>query len=397
MNNKIEKNAKLLIINDLFFSVTSIFLETFLVAYLLKTTNENIFVVSTYYITLYTLMAFGNILIGRFIKKKSNTGKYFLSIGVCLRAIFILSIVLIGSKISNYNILIAIIYSISQIFYWCAHEIIYVDVTNENNRKKFMSLKKIFSKIINILVPIILGTSIELYSFLKIAIYILIISVLEIISVLLIKSTKLVSKKEKYSIIKFIRYIRDNKISKEKYYNLSSIAYGMVESVIGTIIIIITIMTFKTSINLGILTTIFSICSMFALLLYNKYYNKNNSKYILNICAFVLLLSVIGLLIDINKITLIIYNFCYANIFCVFEVTYNSRKGDLVEECNIEKYKEEHVGLSAFTVSLGRVIGYILMMIVALLNNIICFKLLLLVITLIAPIYCRLMNKSYEL
>ena len=293
MNNKIGKDAKLLIINDLFYSITAVFLETFLVAYFLKITNENIFVVATYYITLYTLMGLGNICIGRFIKKKPNRGKIFLSIGVFLRATFILSIVLIGSKVSNYHILIAIIYSISQIFYWCAHEVIYVDVTNENNRKKFMSLKKIFSKIINILIPIVLGASIELYSFSKIAIYVLFISVLEIISVLLIKNSTKISDKGKYSITKFLKCIKENKMHKEKYYNLSSIAYGMVESVISTIIIIITIMTFKTSINLGILTTIFSICSMITLLLYNKYYNKNNSKYILTICSVILLLSVI--------------------------------------------------------------------------------------------------------
>lgn len=396
MRNKIGKDAKLLIVNDLFFSITAIFLDTFLVAYFLKTTDENIFVVATYYITLYTLMGFGNIFIGRFIKKKLNLGKVFLSIGVFLRAIFILSIVLIGNKVSNYHILVGIIYSISQIFYWCAHEVIYVDVTNENNRKKFLSLKKIFSKIINILIPIVLGASIELYSFSKIAIYVLVISILEIISVLLIKNSNKISNKNKYSIIKFLKYIKENKIQKETYYNLSSIAYGMVESVISTIIIIITIMTFKTSINLGILTTIFSICSMLTLLLYNKYYNKNNSKCVLTICSIILLLSVIGLLIDINKLTLVIYNFCYANIFCIFEVTYNARKGDLVEECKIESFKEEHIGLSAFTISFGRVIGYVLMMIVALLNNIFNFKILLLVITLIAPLYCLLINKSYD-
>ena len=60
-------------------------------------------------------------------------------------------------------------------------------------------------------------------------------------------------------------------------------------------------MTFKTSLNLGILTTIFSAFSMLSLMLYDKFYNKNNAKFILALCSIIVVIGVIGLLINIIK------------------------------------------------------------------------------------------------
>lgn len=396
MDKKIGKDAKLLIASDLIYTLTAVFIETFLVAYFLKVTNENITTISVYYIIIYTLLSIGNIFIGKIIKKMPTKSKHIMSFGIVTRALFILFIVLLSDKIATNYILIAVIYAFSEILYWCAHELIYIDVTNNSNRKKYMSVRKILSKIINIISPIILGTSIELYSFTKIAIYVFILSVVQIIITLFIKTDIKNEEKQKYDFKKFIEYIKNNKLQKIKKYSLSGIAYGIVESSISTLIIIITIMTFKTSLNLGILTTIFSICSMLSLMLYNKFYNKDNAKFILSLCSIIVVCGVIGLLINISKTSLIIYNFCYTTTFCIFDVVYNIRKGDLVKECGIEKYREEYIGYTSISIGLGRIIGYILMLIVSFTSNIIYFKILLAIVTLFAPTYCYLITKSLK-
>ncbi len=396
MNNKIGKNAKLLIASDLIYTLTAVFLETFLVAYFLKVTNESITKISIYYILMYTLLSLGNVLMGKIIKKYPNKSQSIMSLGIVTRALFILLIVVLSDKIATNYILIAIVYAFSEILYWCAHELIYVDVTNNDNRKKYVSIKKILSKIVNVVSPIILGTSIELYSFTKIAIYVFILSVIQIVITLCIKIDIEIGEKPKYNFKKFIEYVRQNKLKKVQKYNMSGVAYGIVESSISTLIIIITIMTFKTSLNLGILTTIFSICSMISLMLYNKFYNKNSAKFILALCSIVVVAGVVGLLINISRTSLIIYNFCYIVTFCIFDVVYNTRKGDLIKECGIEKYREEYIGYTSISIGLGRVIGYLLMLIVSFTTNIIYFKILLAVVTLFAPVYCYLIVKSLK-
>ena len=396
MEQKIGKNAKLLIVSDLFYSLTSIFSETFLVAYFLNVTNESLSKIAIYYIILYSLLSLGNVLMGSIIKKYPSKAKSIMCIGMIVKALFILSIVILSDKISNCYIWIGIFYAISESLYWCSHELIYIDVTNNKNRKSYMTIKKILSKIINIIFPIILGTSIELYSFTKIAIYVFVLTVIQIIVALLIKTDIQNNKKSTYNLRNFFKYIKDNKLEKIKAYNLSAIAYGIVESSISTLIVIITIMTFKTSFNLGVLTTIFNIFAMISLIIYNKFYNKNTAKRILGLCSVIMVLGVFGLLIDINRITLIIYNFCYITTFCIFDAIYNTRKGDLVKECKIEDFREEYIGYTSIGIGIGRVIGYLLMLLVSFANNIVWFKALLAIVTLFAPVYCYLNVKSLK-
>lgn len=394
MEKKIGKNAKLLIASDLIYSLTAIFIETFLVAYFLKITNENITTISIYYIIIYSLLALGNIFMGKIIKKYPSKSKQILSLGIVSRALFILFIVVLAEKIATNFILIAVIYAFSEILYWCAHELLYIDVTTNKNRKNYMSIKKILGKLINIIAPIILGTSIELYSFTKIALYVFILSLVQIILTSLIRVDINNLKQEKYNYKNFIQCIRNNKLTKIKKYNLAGMAYGIVESSISTLIIIITMMTFKTSFSLGVLTTIFAICSMISLMLYNKFYNNKTSKLILILCSIIVVLGVLGLLIDINKTTLIIYNFCYIITFCIFDVVYNTRKGNLVKECKIENYREEYIGYTSISIGSGRIIGYLLMLIVSFTSNLIFFKVLLVIVTAFAPIYCYLIYKT---
>ena len=397
MENKIGKNAKMLVASDLIYILTSIFVETFLVAYFFKVTNQNITKISIYHIIVYSLLALGNIVMGRFIKKHSTKTKQILSISIVTKALFILFIVLLGEKIATNFIFIAIIYSFSEVLYRCAHELIYINITTNNNRRNYMSTKKILGELVRIITPIILGTSIELYSFTKIAIYVFGLSLIQIILTIMLKININNYNPQKYSLRNFFTYVKKNGLIKIKKFGFAGIAYGIIEKTINTLIVIITIIIFKTSFNLGVLTTIFAICSMISLMLYNKYYSSKKAKSILILYSVIIMFGVFAVLIDINKYTLILYNFCYMLVFGIFDVMYNTKKGNLVEECNIENYREEYIGYTSGSVGLGRIIGYILILIIAPSANLILLKMVLAMFTIFAPIYCYLIyNIEYK-
>lgn len=392
--NKLNKSAKFLIASDLIYSLTALFIETFLVAYFLKITNESIVQISIYYILIYFILGIGNVLIGRAVKVKQESRTKIMSIGIVLRALFILGIVLLKEKIAENFVIIAIIYGISEVFYWVAHEVVYIDVTTNENRKHYMSIKKILGKILNIVAPIILGSSIELYSFTKIAIYVFILSVVQIMISLQIHTEKRTNTEvEKFSIKEFIKKLNKEQREKIDKYTKSAIAYGVIESSIQTLVVVITIMTFKTSFNLGILTSIFSVFSMITLYLYKKFYNKKNSKYVLFVSSTLIVVGVIGLIADINKISLTIYNCIYTIAICILGVIYDTKKGDLVKECNIERWKVEFVSYVGLFISSGRILGYIMMFVTGIINNILVFKTLLGIVSIVAPVYGYLMYK----
>lgn len=396
MNTKqrLPNNAKLLIANDLIYTLTALFIETFLVAYFLKITNDSIIEVSFFYIIMYLILGCGNLLIGKIVKVKTNYRNKIMSIGIVLRAVFILFIVILKEKIAVYFPIVAIVYGISEVFYWVAHEVLFIDVTSNENRKEYMSVKKILGKITNIIAPLILGSSIELYSFTKIAVYVFILSVIEIIISLQIKNRNIEQKtSEKYNIKHFLKNINSQHKNKVNTYLKSAVSYGVIESSMKTLVVIITIMTFKTSINLGILTSIFSIISMIALYLYKKYYNKNNSKAILYSCSILIFFSIIALIIDINKTTLVIFNLFYTVGIGILGTIYDTKKGDLVKECNFEGYKEEWVSYVGIYIAIGRIFGYTVMLIAGIFNNLTTFKILLAIVNLFTPVYSWLMYK----
>lgn len=395
MKTKLDRSAKSLMACDLTNNIINLFGETFLVAYFLQISNENIIQVSTFYIILYLILGVGSILLGNIIKSKPKKRVSIYRFGIIIKSIYILLIILFKNKISHCFIIFAIFYGIAEALYWSTHDVMNIQIVDNENRKKYMTTKRILSKFINILVPIILGTSIELTSFGNIAIYIFVLTLFQIIMSLQIDTNKFVinDKIQKYSLKDYTTYLsNEQKENINKVYELAFL-YGIMMDTIRVLVVVITIMTFKTSFNFGILTTIFSVFSMISLYLFNKLYQKKYAKRLLLFCATLVVLGVLGLILNLNKTTLIIYNFTYSITVYILEVMFKIKADDIVKENNIEKWLVEYHTFTEGFMEIGRITGFILMLLVGLLNNVIYFKLLLLIVTISIPIYARIMYK----
>lgn len=393
LNKKLNKSSKFLIASDLIYTITALFSETFLVAYFLNITDNNITQISLYFIIAYGIKAVLQLIIGRFIKNNSKVRAKTMSIGIVIRAIFILYTFLLGENLKTNFVIIALIFGLSETLYWATHELIFIDVTNNNNRKDYMSIKKILSTIVKIVAPIVLGTSIELYSFSKVAIYIFVLSVIQIILSLQIDSKEFSIKNngEPYNLRKYIHVLRENKLKSIRKFYGSSFFFGIVLNTLATIVTVITVMTYKTSFNLGILTTVFSVFSILSLFIYKKIDSKSRIKRIIIICSVFVVISVLGLLLNISRVTLIIYYFTYSITICIIDTAFNTKKGDLIKNYDIEKYNVEYVMICETFTEIGNVFGYTLMLIAGLVGSILSFKILLLLVTLCVPIFTKLL------
>ena len=393
LNKNLNKSAKFLIASDLIYTITALFAETFLVAYFLNITDNNITQISLYFIIVYGLKAILQLIIGRFIKNNSKVRAKTMSIGIGIRAIFILYTFLLGENLKTNFVIIALIFGLSETLYWATHELIFIDVTNNNNRKDYMSIKKILSTIVKIVAPIVLGTSIDLYSFSKVAIYIFVLSVIQIILSLQIDSKEfsINNKGEPYSLKKYISILRENRLKSIRKFYGASFFFGIVLNTLATIVTVVTVMTFKTSFNLGVLTTIFSIFSIVSLFLYKKIDNKNSIKKLIIICSVFVMIGVIGLLLNISRETLIIYYFTYSITICIIDTAFNTKKGDLIKNYDIEKYNVEYVMLCEIFTEIGNVFGFTLMLIAGFVGSIISFKILLFLVTICIPIFIKLL------
>lgn len=91
MKDKLDKSSKSLMTCDLINNIVNLFGETFLVAYFLQVTNENIIQVSIYYIIVYFILGIGNFLQGNVLKSKPQKRVTMYRFGIIIMSIYIIN------------------------------------------------------------------------------------------------------------------------------------------------------------------------------------------------------------------------------------------------------------------------------------------------------------------
>ena len=368
-------------------NILYMFLNTFMVAYFITLTNYNYKLISIYYIANFICIALTFYLLGNIIKKHSKV-KIFRT-GIVLYCLYILLIALLKEKIVDYHVLLGALYGIVQGILW-APGLSLVNEYVKDDSNNFVSMKSILTQILKIIMPFILGASIELTSFSFIAIIILFLSVIQFFFSLLIKDdTK--SRNSNYNLKEYIKYVKNKKLLKT-YYKLVA-CDGIVNYMLATVVTILIVTSFKTTFNLGMLTTIFSACSIISVYIFQRKIKRNINT--TKICTIMMIISLITLLIDINKYTVIIYNL-FNSLFLILLI--NSAETKRYEIITKDKkasnnYIVEHQILSEICLNIARILGYIVLLVASILNKAIIFKIMLIIITIIIVIYSYLLIK----
>ena len=395
--NKVEKNGKLdvsaksLMTCEIINSIIDLFLNTFLVAYLLNITNENICSVAIYYGIDYAVTGICMYIIGYFLKKYNMANIY--RIGILGKCIFVILIVFLRERIQNFLIPISIILGIAETIYWSACDNMVGLVTNEKNIKKYTTNNKIIRTFTKIIMPIVLGTSIELLSFYRVSTYVMILTFVQVILSFLIKIQN--QDYTKFNLKMFIKNINIKNNKRLKIVYKSSILYGVLLNLIPTLVTIIIIMTYKTNFKLGFLNTIFAICSMVTLFIFQKINSIKFQKNILIVGSIISLISVISLIINLDKTEIVIYNLISASFILILEVLFNIERFNNKENGISNEYCVENQTFINIIMQIGRIVGYGLLFVIGLSNNIVYFKILLLITTIIIPIYSYYMYQLH--
>lgn len=390
-SEKLSISAKSLMLCEIINSIIDLFLSTFLVAYLLNITSENIGSVAVYYVIDYAVTGICMYIIGYFLKKCNIANIY--RIGILIKCMFVILIVFFREKIQDFLIPIAIVLGIAETIYWGACDNMVGFVTNENNRKKYTTNKKIIRSFIKIIMPIILGTSIELLTFYKVSTYVMVLVFIQFIISLNIKIQN--QDYIKFDLKEFLKSIDIKENNRLKIIYKSSILYGVLLNLISTLVTIIIVGTYKTNFKLGFLNTIFAICSMITLFIFKRIKSKRIQKNILIFGSLISLISVASLVIKLGKIEVVIYNIVSYSFIVILEILFNIERFNNEKNGISSKYYIENQIFINMIMQIGRILGYGLLFIAGLSNNIIYFKLILLLTTIIIPIYSYYMYQLH--
>lgn len=384
---KLSKSAIGIMGSLLINNVLYMFVNTFMVAYFITLTNYDYKQISIYYALSFIAILLTFLTFGRIIKNKNQV--WVFRSGIIAYCLYILMLAFLKEKIVTYFAPLGFFYGIVQGLIWVAAHTL-VNEHTQNNTNKFISFKSIISKILKIFFPIVFGVSIELTSFSYVAKIVILLSITQFIFSLFIED-KAKTYDKKYNLKEYINLVKNNDKFKTVY--KLCICDGIVNYLLETLIVILTVMTFKTTISLGVITTITAICSILSVYIF-QYKLKSNWK-ILKICNIMMVSSVLLLLINISKPTIIIYNVCTAIFLVILSNTGDKKRYEIVSENEIvvKDYIVEHQVVCEVILNITRIIAYILLFIISLFNNIILFKILLLLVTIVILIYSKLLIK----
>lgn len=384
---KLTKSAIGIMGSLLINNVLYMFVNTFMVAYFITLTNYDYKQISIYYVLSFIAILLTFLIFGRIIKNKNQV--WVFRSGIIAYCLYILILAFLKEKIVTYFAPLGFFYGIVQGLIWVAAHTL-VNEHTQNNTNKFISFKSIISKILKIFFPIVFGVSIELTSFSYVAKIVILFSITQFIFSLFIED-KAKTYDKKYNLKEYINLVKNNDKFKTVY--KLCVCDGIVNYLLETLIVILTVMTFKTTISLGVITTITAICSILSVYIF-QYKLKSNWK-ILKICNIMMVSSVLLLLINISKPTIIIYNICTAIFLVILSNTGDTKRYEIVSENEIvvKDYIVEHQVVCEVILNITRIIAYILLFIISLFNNIVLFKILLLLVTIVILIYSKLLIK----
>ena len=384
---KLTKSAIGIMGSLLINNVLYMFVNTFMVAYFITLTNYDYKQISIYYVLSFIAILLTFLTFGRIIKNKNQV--WVFRSGIIAYCLYILILAFLKEKIVTYFAPLGFFYGIVQGLIWVAAHTL-VNEHTQNNTNKFISFKSIISKILKIFFPIVFGVSIELTSFSYVAKIVILLSITQFIFSLFIED-KAKTYDKKYNLKEYINLVKNNDKFKTVY--KLCVCDGIVNYLLETLIVILTVMTFKTTISLGVITTITAICSILSVYIF-QYKLKSNWK-ILKICNIMMVSSVLLLLINISKPTIIIYNVCTAIFLVILSNTGDTKRYEIVSENEIvvKDYIVEHQVVCEAILNITRIIAYILLFVISLFNNIVLFKILLLIVTIVILIYSKLLIK----
>ena len=383
MNKKNIEPSIIIAINAMK-KIMVLFLGPFLTAYFIKKSQESIIDISVYNIFSYIILGIGSFIVASIIKNKFRVGMF--RIGVILNFIYIMTIIILKEKIINHLGLISILYGVSSSTYWFSYNLFVINKIDNKIRTEYTVKNKNVSLLIGVLFPIILGSIITVTNYELTAIIILIISAIQIILSFVI-STDEEENLPKFNIKDTWKKLKDNKqirrISIVEFFVGMNVSDGALE----VLITILIFNSFKTDMNLGIITSITTILSIIAVHLYGKIYKKRNDKKLIIVSSILPVIAVLILLVWRNNITLIIYNVCYVVFTAILTLTREIRLFNISDSSIVDRNNQcEFFAVREGILNAGRVVGNIMLLFAALTGNQLMLNIILILLTLSIPL-----------
>lgn len=357
-SRKLSRDLWLLIVFGAFRTISDLFLGTFFVSFLMHQSTGEIVSISTYKLFEYAATCAGFFLFANMVKRYNKVAVFGLS--VLPKIAVLLSIILLGDGAARYVVPLGLMYGISAAMYHLPRHSMTADKVSGNNMGHFIGTKNAIGYFVKIAAPVILGCFIDTGSYSDMAYVLLVMSLIELVMVFLLSPSRHRSTKS-VDFVGFYRCMMRFPVVRQMF--LSGILRGFGFGMLGTVITMYTVYIFHTNLSLGILTTVFSLCSVITCWLLR--YMRNNRTYrIATMASIAIMLMTMSLFVyKTTALTFLLYNFIYATAIIFMDqidnvVVYRMSQS----RCVTNNTRIEYFVFRDFSLFIGRWIGCVTLM-----------------------------------
>lgn len=355
LSQKMSRDLKLLVVFSALRNVTDLFLGTFLISFIMSLSSEQILSVSMYKLFEYAATCAGFFIFASWCKRHNKVAVFALN--QVPKIALLVSIVTLGDLVPNYVIPLGVLYGLGAALYNLPMHSMVIEKSTRHNIGVYMGAKMAACYAVKVFVPVLLGFFIDTGSFVHVAYVLLVLSVLELFLMTLLSPSRHRSRRP-IDFGGFFRCMLRFPVIRHLF--AMEIMRGFGTGLLASVITMYTVYIFKTDLNLGILTTLFSACSIITSWLSGRYGKPRYYPYMILFAMFVSLIGISIFVWRTTPITFLIYNFVYSTAIVVLDQLCSVNMYKLSNsKCVTSNHRVEYFVFRDFALFIGRWIGYV--------------------------------------
>lgn len=385
-----KKESNIIIIINALRKIIEIFSGPFLTTYFIKTSLESILDISIYNTFSYIVLAITCLMVGYIIKNKFRMAAF--RAGVIINFIYILTIIILKERIIQHLWLLAILYGLFSGLYFMPFNLILGNKIKNEDRTGYEVKKEMISSIINIVIPIVLGSIITVTNYILTAVIILILSLIQIILSFVLKPLE--ESGEKFNMKGMIQVVKKNKDIKRMMLAEYLTGISVNNSALATIATILIYNAFQTDLNLGIITSISYILQLIVIYLYGKRYKEKSDKNIIILLSMIPMITLGIFLLYPNAVTVIIYNLYFTIFVNLIGIIRSVRLYNISNSGEINRSnQEEFWSIREVCLNLGRATGFVILLVAGITANSAVLNIVMIMLTMIILVLGAVLSK----
>lgn len=355
-------------------SIVNLFISTFLVAQLYSyTDNIYSYIINVCAFEGITYIFFGLFMVPlSYLLEKTNR-VWFYRLALVLRAGIIVLAIFLNSNVTRILYISAICNGVSYAFYYSSYNTLKQEMVSRKSMHSYSVFIHCAELVVKILIPILLGTLIDVSTFSKVAICLAVLCIIQIGL-----SFGVHSKKPDHSNFDLKKYFQKLKTQPDTYKKIKMLYWGAFiygfTSIVSTILNICVIIQFGSNFSLGAMSSLFSLVSMITILFFNKFTTKGRRSKIYILTAILPFLCAIVFALYPTVWTLILYNVGTAISAIIYKTVYDIYRNGILKEAGLYSEITEHQSIVEMLMSSSRVLSYLFLILLSLFRSFVIFN-----------------------